>query len=253
MSRFKRLEISNEDSEVSLNSNQNSLKNDWFRQAGDARRSGQYESALRLYSRSLEADKSLVPAWCGQVQMLIFLEEYPEAELWSRKAIELFPGSGVLVASHAHALCRQNKKSDSLAAIDKAIAMTGESAYRWTVRGEVLTAKRQNLASVCFDKARLVDPDWLTSAEIGLILLHYSQPSRALMSFRTAVEQGADAHYAWYLKGLAEHRLGMTSKARESFQTTLELSPQHSDSQNRLRELDQGEGTIWNRLRRLWN
>jgi len=253
MSRFKRLELPAEESEENQLSLQGTLKNDWARQADDARRAGLYESALRLYSRCLEADKSLVSAWCGQVQMLIFLEEYPEAELWSKKAIELFPGSGDLVASHAHSLSRQNKKGDAMGAIDKAMAMTGESAYRWTVRGEILTARKSNLASDCFDKARLANPDWLTSAEIGLILLHYSQTSRALMSLRLAVENGPDAPYAWYLKGLAEQRLGMTGKARESFQTTLELNPQHSDSLSRLRELDRGEGTLWNRLRRLWS
>ena len=33
---------------------------------------------------------SLVAGWLGQVQMLVFLGEYPEAELWARKALELF-------------------------------------------------------------------------------------------------------------------------------------------------------------------
>ena len=50
------------------------------------RRRGEYETALRYYSRALELDKTLVLAWAAQVQMLIQLGEAPEADLWSRKA-----------------------------------------------------------------------------------------------------------------------------------------------------------------------
>jgi tetratricopeptide (TPR) repeat protein len=57
----------------------------WIRVATDERRNGQHENALRYYSRALELDKALVAGWVGQVQMLIALGEYPEAELWSRK------------------------------------------------------------------------------------------------------------------------------------------------------------------------
>lgn len=70
----------------------------WLRQADENRRQGYYENALRFYSRALELDKSLVPGWLGQVQMLIFLGEYPEAELWSRKALEIFRNNAELMA-----------------------------------------------------------------------------------------------------------------------------------------------------------
>ncbi len=59
----------------------------WLRQAGEERRQGHYENALRLYSRSLEIDRSLVEGWVGQVQMLVALGEYPEASLWGAKAL----------------------------------------------------------------------------------------------------------------------------------------------------------------------
>src|SRR5947209_3442207 len=43
----------------------------WLKLAGDNRRRGLYEDALRYFSRALEQDRSLVEGWLGQVQMLI--------------------------------------------------------------------------------------------------------------------------------------------------------------------------------------
>ncbi len=70
------------------------------------RRAGQYENALRYYSRALEDDKAYLPGWVGQVEMLIALGEAPEADMWCRKALELFPGNGELLAARSRSLCR---------------------------------------------------------------------------------------------------------------------------------------------------
>ncbi len=78
----------------------------WMKQADENRRIGLYESALKYYSRALEKDRSLVEGWVGQVQMLVFLDELPEAELWGRKALELFPSQAELLAGRAQAFCR---------------------------------------------------------------------------------------------------------------------------------------------------
>lgn len=88
----------------------------WAKLADDNRRTGNYETALRFYSRALEMDKSLVAAWVGQVQMLVHLGEYPQASLWSQKALELFPSHGDLMAGQAQAECRLGnmKKAHSL-------------------------------------------------------------------------------------------------------------------------------------------
>ena len=78
----------------------------WYKLADENRRTGNYETALRFYSRALEMDKTLVVAWVGQVQMLVQLREYPQASLWSQKALELFPANGELMAGQAQAECR---------------------------------------------------------------------------------------------------------------------------------------------------
>jgi tetratricopeptide (TPR) repeat protein len=71
----------------------------WMGQAMQNRRIGNHEEALRFYSRAVELDRTMVSGWVGQVQMLIALAEYPEAELWARKALELFRNHADLLAA----------------------------------------------------------------------------------------------------------------------------------------------------------
>ena len=74
-----------------------------MRKADENRRQGLYENALKFYSRALDEDKSLVAGWLGQVQMLIQLDEVDEADVWGRKALEMFPNNGDLLAARAQA------------------------------------------------------------------------------------------------------------------------------------------------------
>lgn len=224
---------------------------DFVKLADAQRRIGQYENALRLFSRALEDDKSLVGGWLGQVQMLMHLNEYPEAELWSRKALELFPNHGDLLAGRAHALCRQGDAGQALAVCDGALRQPGSSSYRWLVRGEIMVAQRQDVDLHCFDKAQQIDPDWLVPLEAALAYLHQGQSAKAATRARLAVEKAPDAYYAWYVLGLAQFRSHLQRAARESFKRCLELCPRHVDSQQRLAEMDAGgwsPARLWNRL-----
>src|SRR4051794_34881096 len=110
MKRFDRLELDTAQSESQTTSAARSQSQPsaddrdalhWLRVATDQRRNGEYEKSLRHYSRALELDRSQVSGWVGQVQMLIALEEYPEAELWARKALELFKSNAELLAARA--------------------------------------------------------------------------------------------------------------------------------------------------------
>ena len=88
--------------------------------ADDHRRRGLYENSLRYYSRALELDKSIPAAWVGQVQMLILLGEFTEAELWARKSLELFKGHGDLMAGRAQALARMGDRRQRMELADAA-------------------------------------------------------------------------------------------------------------------------------------
>ena len=194
MPRFDRLEFDPQPEErpdglPTGRASRSATSEQWLRKADDQRRRGLYENALRYYSRALELDKSLVAGWLGQVQMLIQLGEHPEAELWARKALELFRGQGDLMAGRAQALARIGDRKQAMELCDAALKQEGHSAYRWMVRGELMVAGRDEIDRHCFDKAVQADPDWLVPLEIALIYLEHDLPSKALLRARQAVEK----------------------------------------------------------------
>jgi tetratricopeptide (TPR) repeat protein len=222
----------------------------WLGLADQNRRCGHYENSLRYYSRALELDKSIIPAWVGQVQMLVHLGEYPQAELWSVKALELFPSHGDLLAAQAQAQCRMGDMKKAHALSDGALRQRGQSAFRWLVRGEVMVANKQETDRHCFDKA-CEDRDWLISLEAALIYSFYRFPSKALLRAKTAVESAPDAYYAWYVQGLSQLEVGFDSAAQASFQRCLELCPRHADAQRQLAEMQRGGWPLLRALRRV--
>ncbi|MBI3409523.1 MAG: hypothetical protein HY040_14375 [Planctomycetes bacterium] len=239
MSRFDNLEF--EESEVRRTPEpQSELERDehyWLKLADDNRRSGFHENALRYYSRALEVDKSIVSGWLGQVQMLIALDEYPEADLWGKKALELFRENGDLLAGRAQALIRMGDQRGAGELCDAAMQRAGPSAYPWLVRGEIMVAGRETIDHHCFDKAVALAQDWLTPLEIARIYLHYKRPSQAVAWAGKAVAKAPEQPYAWYVKGSCELNLNLETTARQSFKRCLELVPNHSDAQRRLTEL----------------
>jgi tetratricopeptide (TPR) repeat protein len=223
----------------------------WMKRADENRRQGLYENALKYYSRALERDRSVVTGWVGQVQMLVLLDEFREADVWGRKALELFPNQADLLAGRAQACCRLGDLKQAHALCDGAIHQQGLSAYPWTVRGELMLAGRQQVEQHCFDKAQQLSRDWLVPLEIAVVCLYYKNPSKAINRVRRAVEIAPDAYYAWYVQGLCQTRLGFDRQARQSFEQCLNLCPRHADSLSRLAEIESqtwSPARLWRRL-----
>jgi tetratricopeptide (TPR) repeat protein len=210
----------------------------WLWLADENRRQGHFDNALRFYSRALEMDKSLATGWLGQVQMLIALDECPEAELWARKALELFRNHGDLLAGRAQAAARLGNRAEAQSLCDAALKQEGQSAYRWLVRGELLVRDRQGLDRHCFDKAVQLDPDWLVPLEIAAIYAYHRLPGKAVARLRQAAELAPDNAYVWYRKALCERELGLDDAARKSLRRCLEASPNHVEAAQALAELD---------------
>jgi tetratricopeptide (TPR) repeat protein len=255
MARFDKLEFNAESLPSPEPNERDPLARDagyWMNKADESRRIGLYENALKFYSRGLEVDRSLVAGWVGQVQMLVQLEEYPEAELWSRKGLELFPTNGELMAGRAQAFCRMENMRQAHALCDGSLRQAGQSAYRWLVRGEIMIAARQDTDRHCFDKAQELDADWLVPLEAARIELYYRRPSRALGRIRRALDINPEAPYVWYVQGICQSELGLTLAARASFQHCLDLSPRHADAAEQLRLLQNWNLSPLRLLRRLF-
>jgi tetratricopeptide (TPR) repeat protein len=200
----------------------------WMRVAGQYRRQGLFEAALRHYSRAVEMDRALVPGWVGQVRMLVALEEFPEAELWARKALELFRGQADLTAGRAQALCRAGDIKQAQGICDAAIQQPGQSPYPWLVRGDLMLALADSVEEHCFDKAVQLSGDWLTLIEIAEIYLYYHRPAKAQTRCQQALAKASDQPYCWYLQGMSQSASGFHDAARLSFKHCLDLDPQHA-------------------------
>jgi tetratricopeptide (TPR) repeat protein len=257
MRRFDRLEFENPQETQAAAQTRPRQQTDhddrhWMNLADENRRLGLYESSLKYYSRALEVDKSLVAAWVGQVQMLIMLGEFPEAELWSRKALELFKNNAELMAARAQALCRTGDLKEAQAMCDAALAQQGQSAYPWLARGEVMVARKEQIDEYCFDKAIAFDRDWLLLVEIAAIYLHYQRAAKALKRCREAVEKAPDQVLCWYRQALCELALDMPIAARKSFMRCLQVHPNHADAKAQLELMNQNESTVWGAVRKMF-
>src|SRR6266850_4432470 len=190
MSRFGNLEFSSEFEDQSQKS-AGLVKDDayYMAEARAAFENGNFESALRLYSKVLEFNPQNAAAWTCQVRMLIELGESREAKLWADKALERFPHEPELLAAKAVALARSGDLQGALAFSDAAIEERGDTPYIWLARGDVLLTRKESRADYCFDKALLLAPqNWLVAWLAARIRYHYEQFVLALKLVQQALE-----------------------------------------------------------------
>lgn len=254
MARFDKLEFDEPEDDTQVESAEQKVHKDehyWAKLADTHRRDGNYENALRFYSRALEIDKSLIEGWVGQVQMLVLLKEYPQASMWAKKALELFPNHGDLLAGRAQSECRQGNQGDAVSLSDGALNQHGETAYQWQVRGELMLVMKQKTDRHCFDKAQVLSRDHIVPLESGLIYMHHRIFMKAQQRLQAALDREIDSHYAWYLMGVCQNESGLPDKARQSFERCMELCPNHHEAGEQLAKLRDGSSLIGNVFKRI--
>jgi len=165
MSRFGNLELGGHEDQ--WQQEQKPLAKDeayYWTQATTAFQNGDFEQALRMYSKVLEFNPQNVAAWTAQVRMLIELGEFREAKLWADKALERFPNAPELLAAKAVALGRSGDLQGAIAFSDASIEERGDTPYIWLARGDVLLARKEQRADYCFEKAMALAPkDWFVA------------------------------------------------------------------------------------------
>ena len=226
--RFRNLEFEHgrEQTQDALGQQQDELVTDFLARATAAYHLGEFEEALRFYTRALKEDRQLIPAWIGQVQMLIELDECHEARVWAQRAEELFRGHGDLLAVQAQAIARLNDPKSALALSDAAMQAAGDMPLRWTARGEVMLARGVRYAAECFDNA-LNHPaaTWFEGVAIARVCQYYSRATLALRYAQIALREMSTAPFAWLVAGECEAALGSLASARTNFDHALELRP----------------------------
>ncbi len=250
MSRFVNLEFGGESEDHAHGEPAALLKDEayYFGEARAAFENGNYESALRRYSKVLEFNPQNAAAWTGQVRMLIELGEYREAKLWADKALEHFPHEPELLAAKAVALGRSGDFPGALAFSDAAIEERGDTPYIWLARGDVLLARKEPRADYCFDKALLLAPkDWFVAWLAARIRYFHEQFALAFKLMQSAVEWNAGHFLLWLELGHCQQALGLTGPARNSYAQAQQLNPHCSEVGLALTKLSQTG--IWSRLR----
>jgi tetratricopeptide (TPR) repeat protein len=230
MSRFVNLEFNDESEQFKPKAG---LKDEayYFAQARAAFEDGNFESALRLYSKVLEFNPGNVEAWAGQVRMLIELGEFQEAKLWADKAVDRFPRDPELLAAKAVALARTGDLDAALTFSDAAIEERGETPYLWLARADVLLARHEQRADYCIDKAQILAPgDWFIAWLCSRIRSYYKQFALALKHAQQAVEWNAGHFMLWIELSRCQQALGLMGAARTSLGQARQLNPNCRDA-----------------------
>ena len=232
MSRFGNLELGGE-SEDHWQQSKPLVKDEAYycSEAQTAFENGQFEPALRLFSKILEFNPQNVWAWAGQVRMLIELGEVREAKLWADKALERFPHEPELLAAKAVALGRSGDLQGALVFSDEAIQERGNTPYVWLARADVLLARKETRADFCFEKAMSLAPqDWFVVWLAARIRYFYEQFALALKLLQQALETNAAHFLLWLELGNCQQELGLIGPAHHSFSQARQLNPQCRDA-----------------------
>src|SRR5882672_3520362 len=253
MSRFVNLEFGGESEEQSQQAQKALVKDGayYFAEAQSDFENGNFESALRHYSKVLEFNPQNVAAWSGQVRMLIELGELREARLWADKALERFPQEPELLAAKAVALGRSGDLPGALAFSDASIEERGDTPYVWLAGGDVLLARKEQRADYCFQKALLLAPhDWFIAWLVARVRYHYEQFALALKLLQQALEWNTGHFLLWLELGHCQRALGLVAPAGNSFTQARQLNPQCHEARIALSNLS--TTGIGPRLRGWW-
>lgn len=187
---------------------------------------GDFELALRNYSRALEKNSTLFDAWVGQVLMLIELGEYQEAIVWADKALELFPEHPELLAVKAVACCRDSKMEKAIAYSDNSISKENITSRVWLVRAEVLLNRKSSIAENCISKAISIAGNMapVVKLEAARLLRKKGGYSAAIGHLNDVVKVFPKSALAWYELGSCQSKLGL-SQAKTTLEQSLRLRP----------------------------
>jgi tetratricopeptide (TPR) repeat protein len=230
MRRFSRLEFGDKGDEgagkPACNGEEIRDAEYFHEQAMRYRLAGDFEVALRNYSRALEQNHTFYPGWLGQILMLIELNELKEADVWADKALEMFPEHPELLAVKAMAYARDGRPEKATAYSDNSITKENVTSLVWLARAEVLLNRKSNIAQNCISKALSAAGEDMAMVQLqaGRLLNRKGDCAGALQYLRAVVDELPKSALAWYELGLAQARLGRP-EAGMSFEQAIKLHP----------------------------
>ena len=192
---------------------------------------GDFEVALRNYSRVLEQNNLEIEGWLGQVWMLIELGEYREAQVWTDKALKLFPEHSELLAARAVACSRDAEPERALAYSDNSISKDEVTPRVWLARAEVLISRKSNVMEGCISKAisSAGRKAAIIKLEAARLLRRKGNYSGAMGYLKEVVETFPKSALAWYELGSCQASLGLT-QAKATLEQALQFHPDWAEA-----------------------
>ncbi len=208
----------------------------YTRKADDAFFTGDFRQGLQLYSRAIQIDNTRHDAWLGQIYCLVELAQGKDADLWTGRALELFPEDPALLSLRAMMYANRGMVKRALNTSDYAISRKGADAHSYVARGYILLQADNRNSGFCFTKAIELagENDWQIPARIGFIYFKRRNYSRAMDFFQKACSLNLRNFWLWHHLGLCYRKLGFMEKARECFQNALDANPDFEESRNLL-------------------
>jgi tetratricopeptide (TPR) repeat protein len=202
---------------------------------------GEYEKALRLYSRAIQADSTRIEPWIGQVLCLIELKQLKEALIWVRRGLELYPEEPRMISVQGAAYAHQGMMQRAIGCSDYAMQKTGADPLVWVLRAQVLTLAENGNAQFCFDKAMetRTKGDWRVPLAIGRFLMARKRWAQAAEFLKTAAADNTRSDHLWAMLGETNENLGLTQNAVEAYKAALELNPANADANDGMSRLTQ--------------
>lgn len=200
---------------------------------------GEYQKALRLYSRAIQADRTQIGPWLGQVLCLLELKQYKEAMVWVKRALELFPEDPRVLSIQGAVMAHQGMVQRGLGCSDYAMSHGAQDPLTWVLRGEILSLAENKNAVFCFEKAMesCASDEWHIPAQIGLFLLRLRHWSPAAQYLKRAVAANPNSDFLWMSLGSAYERLGLGQSAHEAYSAAAHLNPQKPEICQALKRL----------------
>jgi tetratricopeptide (TPR) repeat protein len=229
MSRFAHLEFEGRDED--LGDSQALERGDiqYCEQASQAYDCGDFEIALRLYSRVLEFDAQSLRAWNGQIRSLIELCEFEEAVQLADKALKRFPGEAELLAAKGIAKGRQGARNEALALSDISLEEDTDNYYLWLARGDILISSGDTHGKSCIDHAiKLSNDAWRVIWHASRIYAYKCHYTYALEYAQRALALNPSNFALWLQQGKCQQNLGMIELAKKSIREAAVLRPHHA-------------------------
>jgi tetratricopeptide (TPR) repeat protein len=228
MGRFSQLEFGEKRPEGKRSQGGEPMRNaDYFlKEAQRYWLAGDFEVALRNYSRVLEHNNLDFEGWIGQVLMLIELGEYKEALIWTDKALKLFPEYPELLAAKAVACFRDAKPQKAIAYSDNSISKDDVTSRVWLARAEVMVSRKRQVVEGCISKAINIagNKSAIIKLEAARLLRKKGNYSAAIGHLNEVVTAFPKSALAWYELGCCQAKLGLP-QAKATLEQCLQFRP----------------------------